>query len=112
MAWSKLSRQARGYGRAHELMRARVLAEEPLCYLCLAKTPPQYTPATIADHKTAKAEGGTDDRDNYGGACKPCHDAKTAQEAARAQGRSPSLPRPPIGIDGWPLTWPGGVSES
>lgn len=66
-------------------MRARVLAEEPLCYIGLAMDPPEYHPATIADHKVPKSEGGTDDRENYGGACEPCHRAKTARESARAR---------------------------
>lgn len=83
----KQTTTARGYGWAHQQMRERVLREEPLCYLCRAMQPPRYTPATIADHKTPKAEGGTDDRDNYGGACAPCHAAKTAAEAAKARGR-------------------------
>jgi 5-methylcytosine-specific restriction protein A len=85
------SRQARGYGRAHELMRERVLREEPLCYMCLALDPPRYSPAIIADHKVPKSEGGTDDRENYGGACAPCHTAKTARESARGRKRARSL---------------------
>ncbi len=88
-SWSKReSRQARGYGRDHELMRKRVLTEEPLCRLCLEADPPRVTPTTIADHIVPKAEGGTDDRDNYQGACGPCHIAKTARESARARLRN------------------------
>lgn len=78
----RLSRQARGYGRAHEKMRERVLAEEPLCRICLAKG--ISTPTTIADHIIPKAEGGSDGRDNYQGACKDCHDLKTEDERRRA----------------------------
>ena len=81
------SRQARGYGREHERMRAVVLDEEPLCRMCLAMDPPQYVPSTIADHIKPKAEGGTDDRENYQGACQPCSTAKTARESARARKR-------------------------
>lgn len=87
--WSKReSRQARGYGRAHDLMRERVLREEPLCRPCLAQDPPRYTPSTIADHVVPKAEGGTDDRENYQGSCDPCHRLKTAKESARGRKRS------------------------
>ncbi|WP_156002640.1 HNH endonuclease [Sphingomonas melonis] len=68
-------------------MRAQVLREEPLCRICLAMDPPRFTPTAIADHIVPKAEGGTDDRDNYQGACVPCHKAKTAEEAARARRR-------------------------
>lgn len=103
MAWSKTSRHERGYGKEHFRMRAIVLREEPLCRMCKAKTPPCYTPSTIADHITPKAEGGTDERDNYQGACADCHDAKTAEEAARAQGRNPPRKRIEIGVDGWPV---------
>jgi len=89
------SRQARGYGRAHERMRERVLREEPLCRACLAMDPPQYSPSAIADHITPKAEGGTDDRENYQGLCKPCDVAKTARESARGRLRNRSAISPP-----------------
>lgn len=82
---TRKSRQARGYGRAHELMRAQVLREEPLCRACLAAG--RVAATEIADHIIPKAEGGTDDRSNYQGLCKPCHKAKTAQESARARAR-------------------------
>ncbi|SFK44257.1 5-methylcytosine-specific restriction enzyme A [Sphingomonas sp. NFR04] len=82
------SRHERGYGREHEAMRRIVLNEEPLCRACLGKEPPQYVPSTIADHIRPKAEGGTDDRDNYQGLCSPCSKAKTARESARARKRS------------------------
>ncbi len=84
---TRKSRQARGYGRAHELMREQVLREEPLCRLCLAEH--RVIATVIADHITPKAEGGTDERDNYQGLCKPCHKAKTARESARARARNP-----------------------
>lgn len=85
--WSRKSRHERGYGRAHELMRARVLEEEPLCRLCLALDPPRYTASRIADHITPKAEGGGDDRENYQALCDGCSKAKTARESARARSR-------------------------
>jgi 5-methylcytosine-specific restriction protein A len=84
--WSKrASRQERGYGRAHDLMRKRVLFEEPLCRICQAAD--RVTRAMIADHRIPKAEGGTDDRTNYQALCRPCHIVKTAQESARAKAR-------------------------
>lgn len=83
----------RGYGWRHQQMRAVVLREEPLCRLCLAADPKRYTPSCVADHITPQTEGGTGDRDNYQALCKPCSDAKTAAEAARARRRSPSSPR-------------------
>lgn len=86
-AWTttgRKSRQERGYGRAHDLMRARVLREEPLCRACTKAG--RVAETTIADHVVPKAEGGGDERENYQGLCTPCHKAKTAEEAARARG--------------------------
>ncbi|EPR14141.1 endonuclease [Sphingobium indicum IP26] len=84
-AWSttRKSRQERGYGREHDLMRVMVLQEEPLCRPCADAG--RVTPSTIADHIKPLSEGGTGDRANYQGICKPCHDIKTAEEAARAR---------------------------
>lgn len=64
-------------------MRAIVLAEEPLCYVCLAEG--RTTASREADHKVPKCQGGTDDRENYGGICTPCHKIKTARESAEAR---------------------------
>ncbi len=66
-------------------MRKRILIEEPLCRTCLAFG--RVTPTVIADHIKPKAEGGSDERENYQGLCKPCSDAKTAQESTRARSR-------------------------
>lgn len=68
-------------------MRERVLREEPICRMCIAAG--RVRASTIADHIIPKAEGGSDDRENYQGACDPCHRAKTAEEAARARSRAP-----------------------
>lgn len=68
-------------------MREQVLREEPLCRVCLAMNPPRYSPTEVADHISPKAEGGTDDRENYQGLCKPCDVIKTARESARARRR-------------------------
>lgn len=86
--WSKReSRQARGYGRAHELMREQVLREEPLCQPCAEVG--RVAASVIADHIVPKAEGGGGERSNYQGICRPCHVAKTAREQARARLRRP-----------------------
>lgn len=86
-AWdsTRKSRQARGYGRAHDLMREVVLREEPLCRLCKAQG--RVTASVIADHIKPLSEGGTGDRENYQGCCAACHKAKTAREAERARRR-------------------------
>lgn len=98
MAWANTSRHQRGYGTEHEKRRALLLATEPLCRECAKHG--RVTAATIADHIIPKWKGGTDDDDNYQPLCKDCSDAKTAAEAAEAQGRRL---RPTIGKDGWPV---------
>lgn len=97
---TRKSRHERGYGRKHDLMRARVLREEPLCRPCHSVG--RVEPSTIADHILPLSEGGSGDRLNYQGICKPCHDAKTAEEAARARGAKSPRKRLDIGDDGWP----------
>jgi len=82
---TRTSRQSRGYGRDHDLMRARVLREEPLCRVCIAAG--RYAATEIADHIIPKAEGGGDERENYQGLCKPCDVVKTARESKRARAR-------------------------
>lgn len=101
-AWASThkSRHERGYGREHDRMRAIVLREEPLCRPCQARG--RITPSTTADHIKPLSEGGTGERENYQGICKPCHDTKTAEEAARARGARPPRQRLDIGADGWP----------
>lgn len=85
--WDKRrTRQQRGYGREHDAMRKRVLAEEPLCRECSRAG--KVAASTIADHIKPKAEGGSDDRDNYQGLCRPCSTAKTAKESGRARRRT------------------------
>jgi 5-methylcytosine-specific restriction protein A len=86
--WDKRStRQQRGYGREHDAMRRRVLDEEPLCRECLKVGRVEET--KVADHIIPKAEGGTDERENYQGLCRPCSTAKTARESGRARRRCP-----------------------
>ncbi len=103
MAWQRdgRSRQARGYGRLWEKLRAAALARDlHLCQPC--KRAGRVTPATEVDHITPKAQGGTDTLENTQAICGPCHRAKTAREAAEAQGRTVRKRRR-IGLDGYPL---------
>ena len=95
---NKGSRHERGYGAAWVKTRALVLSRDMhLCQPCLVKGRP--TPADQVDHITSKAKGGSDDLENLQAICHDCHKAKTADEAAEAQGRRV---KQRIGIDGWP----------
>jgi 5-methylcytosine-specific restriction enzyme A len=67
-------------GRAGMRDRAQVLAEEPLCRLCLAKG--KQVASDVVDHVVPLAWGGQDDRGNKQGLCDPCHDAKSKAERA------------------------------
>lgn len=103
MTWQhdRRSRQARGYGRGWDKLRAAALARDlHLCQICARAG--RVTPATEVDHITPKAKGGAETLDNTQSVCAPCHRVKTATEAADAQGRK-VRPRRRIGLDGYPL---------
>lgn len=81
-------------GRRGVEQRKRRLMLEPLCRDC--KEQGRITAATVPDHITPLALGGTDTDDNIRCLCKPCHDKRTAEQfghSAKVQ----------IGLDGWPL---------
>lgn len=99
------SRHARGYGTAWGKARAVALARDlHLCQPCQREG--RVTPAAEVDHITPKAKGGTDDLDNLQAICRSCHEAKTARDAAEAQGRTVK-PATAFGPDGRPV-WPDG----
>lgn len=72
----------RGYGTRWQNASRAYLVSHPLCVKCLAKSPPQYTKATVVDH--IKPHRGDQtlfwDRDNWQPLCKACHDKKTLTE--------------------------------
>jgi len=81
------SSAARGYDGRWQRWRKMILAEDPLCFYCQARG--RIVASTTVDHKTPKARGGTDDRDNLCGACFTCNSAKrdrTAAEFLRGEG--------------------------
>lgn len=101
MAWSKLSRHARGYGKEWDKLRAFVMAMDNwLCQACLKAG--RVTPATDCDHIVPKAKGGTDDAANCQALCRECNQAKARQESADARGVT-LRPKLEIGLDGWPV---------
>lgn len=79
------SRHARGYGYAWEKLRAQALdRDNGLCVPCTGKG--RVTIATQVDHRTAKAQGGTDDLSNLQSICDACHREKTAREDSKHRG--------------------------
>lgn len=84
-AWARPAGQPdrRKRGRAGQRDRAQVIAEEPLCRLCLAKG--VTSASTVVDHIKPLSEGGSDQRENKQGLCSPCHDAKSAAERVKAR---------------------------
>jgi len=77
--WSERgSRHVRGYGTAWDKLRARILADEPLCRACRARG--RVTEAKHLDHITPKAQGGTDDESNLQPLCPDCHAEKSNRD--------------------------------
>lgn len=62
-------------------LRARVLAEEPLCRMCAARG--LVTVATCVDH--ASGDPSDNSRQNLVSLCEPCHNHKTGRERAGLQ---------------------------
>ena len=94
-AWEPAPRRnvvKRKRGRAGQRDRAAVLAEEPLCRKCLERG--LAAASEIVDHVVPLAWGGSDERSNKQGLCRPCHDAKSKEERAigRRSHRSASTP--------------------
>ena len=71
------SASKRGYGRTWGRIRARVLAEQPICPDPYARHAGVIIPAAHVDHIIPKNQGGTDARDNLQGLCASCHSYKT-----------------------------------
>jgi 5-methylcytosine-specific restriction protein A len=84
MPWSRTSRHARGYGKAHDAMRAHMIATVILCEECTRHG--RTAIGTIADHIKPLSQGGSSSRANYQLLCKSCSDAKTlADRGAKAK---------------------------
>jgi len=104
MAWSKESRQSRGYGAEWEQVRKVVIKRAGgLCERCALKN--RLALGKDVDHKTPKAkakrmgwsEAKTDHPDNLWYICRNCHDRKTTEETGRT-----FRPKVETGVDGWP----------
>jgi 5-methylcytosine-specific restriction protein A len=106
MAWSKESRQSRGYGAEWEKIRKVVIERaKGLCEQCAKNS--KVVPGRDVDHIVSKAkakvlgwsQAKTDHPRNLQFLCTPCHDEKSAAET----GRTYREPRVAIGEDGWPI---------
>jgi 5-methylcytosine-specific restriction protein A len=89
----KRERHGRIEGRRGKALRVARLQREPLCRLCKAKG--IIRAATVPDHITPLALGGTDTDDNIRCLCFICHDRVTAEQFARKA-------KTETGTDGWP----------
>lgn len=107
MAWSKLSRHERGYGKEWDKKRLRILVRDAgqcQCAECKKKVVPLT--ANEVDHIVSKAKakqmGWTDEQieadSNLQSLNPDCHKRKTAEE----QGKS-LRPKVRIGTDGFPI---------
>lgn len=63
-------RPGRPSSHAWTLLRARLLADKPVCSIC------HQRPATTIDHITPVSRGGTDDPSNLQPACRACNARK------------------------------------
>lgn len=108
MAWSKESRQSRGYGAEWDRIRARVIKRDKgLCQRCLKAG--RVTIGREVDHVVQKADAKRmrwtqaqyDADSNLQLLCTPCHSHKTAEDNGRAH-----KPVVAFGTDGWPLDKP------
>lgn len=99
MAWSKESRQSRGYGAAWDRLRRLVLLRDcGLCQCPQCKRDGTVTAATEVDHIKPKAQGGTDSMSNLRAVSHACHVRITAEQMGKVW-----RPRVTIGLDGYPV---------
>lgn len=102
MAWSKISRHARGYGTAWGKLRLQVLARDG--YLCQCPDcKGQLLPAHEVDHikpkvwfKAGRATGDPDAPGNLRAVNRDCHKKLTMLQKGHK-------PAPRIGLDGYPI---------
>lgn len=75
------------YGRQWRRIRARYVAEHPLCKQC--QKDGRLTPTQEVHHILPLSKGGTHDFDNLMALCKPCHSRISALDGDRwRKGRS------------------------
>ena len=75
----------RRYGGGWQRIRARQLAEQPLCEACRRKG--RLTPAREVHHIIPLTAGGTHEQANLMSLCKPCHSRITLAESRQRPSR-------------------------
>jgi 5-methylcytosine-specific restriction protein A len=93
-------------GRPWRRIRAQVLAEEPICRVCIERDMVTIaSKSVVCGHILGLADGGGNERENLRGECKRHADEHTAEEGRRARGIIGPAVRLqlPIGADGWPI---------
>ena len=81
--------------RGVEQRKRRLARTNGLCEHCLAEG--RTSLATVVNHKTPLAHGGSDEDENTENLCRACDLVETARQfGLRA-------PRQEIGVDGWPI---------
>lgn len=107
MAWSKLSRHERGYGKEWDRLRKEILARDcGLCQCKHCKTAGAIKIATEVDHIVSKAKAAQlkwakaqiDHPRNLQAINRDCHKRKTEEEQGKRL-----RPKVKIGIDGFPV---------
>lgn len=107
MAWSKESRQSRGYGAQWEKIRKLAIErDKELCQPCQRKG--RVSIGREVDHVVSKAKAAklgwtkaqVDALSNLQCICTDCHKAKTAGETGKVY-----RPKVQIGLDGCPKDW-------
>ena len=99
MAWPTTSRHERGYGRAWELTRKRILERDShLCQACARND--RVTVGNEVHHHKPKAQGGSDADENLETLCHDCHVVADAEASGRTH-RDKIM----FSADGWPI-WP------
>ena len=107
MAWSKLSRQERGYGPEWTRLRKIVLARDfDQCQCRYCKAAVVAEPANEVDHIIPKAKAKAmewttaqmDALSNLQAINHECHKRKTKEDEGRTLN-----PKAKIGLDGWPV---------
>lgn len=86
--WNRAPRSAsskRTGTRQWKLIRAKTLTRDG--HQCQLRGPNCTIEATQVDHVIPVSQGGGDELSNTTSVCKPCHDQKSAREAAAGRGQ-------------------------